>query len=55
MAETVDQTIYLLNGPNPNLLGTREPQTYGSASLADVIDGCRLAITGLAARLRADA
>ncbi len=35
------QTVYILNGPNLNLLGTREPETYGHATLADVEKLCR--------------
>jgi 3-dehydroquinate dehydratase II len=39
-SETAEKTIYVLNGPNLNLLGTREPQTYGRATLADVEKLC---------------
>lgn len=46
MARTAARTIFVLNGPNLNLLGTREPETYGTATLADVEKLCREAASG---------
>ena len=33
--------LYILNGPNLNRLGTREPHIYGTTTLADVEKMCR--------------
>ena len=38
--------LYVLNGPNLTLLGTREPDVYGRDTLADVEALCRTAAEG---------
>ena len=40
MTSAARPTVFVLNGPNLNLLGTREPAVYGRATLADVEKLC---------------
>lgn len=53
MTENASHTILLLNGPNLNLLGTREPEIYGHNTLADVEQLCRETAASLGFELRA--
>ena len=44
--------VYVLNGPNLNLLGKRQPQIYGHETLADVEQACRETAAGLGLEIR---
>ena len=48
----MSRLVYVLNGPNLNLLGKRQPQIYGHETLADVERDCRKLAEELGLTLR---
>jgi len=48
----MSRLVFILNGPNLNLLGKRQPHIYGHETLADVEAACRTQATDLSLDLR---
>lgn len=48
----MSRLVYVLNGPNLNLLGKRQPDVYGHDTLADVEAECRKTAAGLGLEIR---
>lgn len=48
----MSKPIYIINGPNLNLLGTREPEVYGSQSLEDIKGLCTKAAKALGHKIK---
>ena len=48
----MNRLVYILNGPNLNLLGKRQPASYGRETLADVEEACRHVATELGLELQ---
>ena len=48
----MSRVVYVLNGPNLNLLGKRQPQIYGHETLTDVERDCRKLTDELGLELR---
>ncbi len=47
----MSELVHILNGPNLNLLGRREPDTYGRTTLADIERRCHAAAARLGLRV----
>ena len=50
----VARPVHILNGPNLNLLGTREPEIYGTSTLADIERMCDTRLAGYDLELNFD-
>src|SRR5271166_2496976 len=48
----MSRLVYVVNGPNLNLLGKRQPHVYGHETLADVERDCRALAAELSLELR---
>jgi 3-dehydroquinate dehydratase-2 len=48
----MSKPIYILNGPNLNRLGKREPEIYGKTTLAEIEAECKTAVTDQAIEFR---
>ena len=50
----VSRPVHILNGPNLNLLGMREPEIYGTSTLADIEHMCDARLAGYDLELNFD-
>ena len=48
----MNKPIYILNGPNLNRLGKREPELYGKTTLAEIEEQCKAEAKGRAIEFR---
>jgi 3-dehydroquinate dehydratase-2 len=46
-SKSAQRPVLIVNGPNLNMLGTRQPEIYGKETLADIERACRAEAKGL--------